>query len=267
MTRFSYRRLTPFLKGSILFHLAGLAALVVRPHLWVTVLSALVADQAIVLGAGIHPRNSLLGPNRSRLDPERTQMNSVALTFDDGPDPALTPRVLEILAEHDCRATFFVIGRKAQDNADTIRAITAAGHELGNHSWEHSAAFFFHSPARLAAEIDRTQALIGEIAGVLPTLFRAPAGIRSPLLRQELDRRNLELVSWSRRAFDTVDRRPDKILRRLTLGLTAGEILLLHDGAALSFDGSPAILKVLPALLETLKSLALKPEPVSLSTR
>jgi len=267
MIKTSPRHLTPFLTGSILFHLLGSITLFAYPRLWVSVVSALMANQAIIVGAGLHPRNSLLGPNQSRLNSEREQERSVALTFDDGPDPVITPWVLEILGKYNCKATFFVIGKKAQYYADTLRSIAAAGHELGNHSWTHSPAFFFHSPSRIATEIDRTQAVMEDTTGTSPVLFRAPAGIRSPLLGQVLADRGLKLISWSRRAYDTVDYRSEKILHRLTTGLTSGEILLLHDGVSSSTGKHPVIYNVLPTLLETFKSLGIKPGPVSPNIR
>ncbi|MCD4748397.1 MAG: polysaccharide deacetylase family protein [Thermoanaerobaculales bacterium] len=246
--------------GSALLHLMGGAAYILWPSRWAVILASMIANHAVVAAAGIHPRNQLMGPNRSRLDTDADATNQIALTFDDGPDPEVTPRVLEILAQQNCRATFFVIGERAEAQPDLVRAVVQAGHDLGNHSWDHSSAFFFHSPSQLAAQIDRTQDLLEELSGKRPRLFRPPAGIRSPLLESQLARRNLALVSWNRRAFDTVERRPAKILRRMTKNLGPGDILLLHDGSvARTAAGVPVVLEILPELLEIIQAQNLEP--------
>ncbi len=111
----------------------------------------------------------------------------------------------------------------------------------------------------MTREIGDAQALLADLTGVAPFCFRAPAGLRSPLLDPVLHRLGLHLVSWTRRGFDTRDRDPARVLARLTRGLTAGDILLLHDGhAQRSADGKPIVLHVMPRLLAALQTAGLK---------
>lgn len=248
------------LKGSIAWHVAGAAALAASPSFWPWVTAAMVTNHALVAMAGILPRAQILGPCRSRLQQGKGCRGQVALTFDDGPDPEVTPAVLKILHERGVTATFFPIGRKAAAHPSLIERIAESGHSLGNHSWSHSSAFFFHGNQRLTEEIDRSQEILEAHGGFRPIHFRAPAGIRGPFLQPMLERRGLELTAWSKRGFDTVDTRPARVLNRLTRGLGSGDIVLLHDGSsARTSDGSATVLNVLPRLLDTIEARDLRP--------
>lgn len=256
-------RYPPLLKGSVALHVAAAAVIATSPKTWPFALSALIADHAVIAGAGLWPRSRLLGPNMLRLSAPETDGGQVALTFDDGPDPEITPKVLEILAKYGVAATFFVIGHRAADHPELVREIAAAGHSIGNHSWRHSPAFFFAAGKNLASELDRTQTFLHTITGSSPSLFRAPAGIRSPLLQPMLADRGLELVSWTRRGLDTIDSQPDRILRRLLRKLRPSDILLLHDGGcARSRRGVPVVLEVLPDLLGAIETAGLQAVPI-----
>jgi peptidoglycan/xylan/chitin deacetylase (PgdA/CDA1 family) len=176
----------------------------------------------------------------------------VALTFDDGPDPAVTPRVLDLLEDAQARATFFVVGERAARRRPLLDEIVRRGHRLGNHTWSHPVGFFFLPPRALRAQIARTQDLLAEAAGEPPLWFRAPAGIRSPILEPLLAGAGLRLASWTRRAFDTVERNPETVARRLTRGLRSGDVLLLHDG------GNAAVLEALPRVLAAMAATGLR---------
>lgn len=258
-------RLPGLVKGSIAWHLAGAAALATAPSQWPWVASALIANHALVALAGILPRAQIFGPCQSRL----TRANApgrVAVTFDDGPDPEVTPAVLEILEDRGVVATFFPIGRRAAAHPSLVERITATGHTLGNHSWNHSPGFFFHSTRRLAEEIDRSQELLEILGGERPTHFRAPAGIRGPFLQPMLKRRNLVLTAWSRRGYDTTDTHSTRVLARLTRRLGPGDILLLHDGSsARASDGRAVVLNVLPRLLDAIEARGLTPTTLTSS--
>jgi peptidoglycan/xylan/chitin deacetylase (PgdA/CDA1 family) len=223
------------------------------PRYWPAFLVVVLADQAVLIGSGFVPRSRLLGANITRLSGAGAHENRVALTFDDGPDPEVTPAVLKILARHQVKATFFCVGKRAEENPELVAEIAETGHTLGNHTWSHSHAFWFLGPKRLIKEIDSTQKVLQGPDGRSPTNFRAPAGIRSPILDFVLARRGLKFVSWTRRGFDTVDHDPNRVLRRLTKSLAPGDILLLHDGAAArDADGRPVVLEVLPRLLDVI---------------
>ncbi len=253
-------RLPGLMKGSIAWHLAGAAALAAVPSRWPWVAAALVTNHALIALAGIMPRAQILGPCRSRLAPPKGTGGRVALTFDDGPDPEVTPAVLKILEDRGVAATFFPIGQRAANHPSLVKGIAAAGHSLGNHSWSHSPAFFFHSYTRLAEEIDRSQELLEALGGKWPTHFRAPAGIRGPFLQPMLERRSLCLTAWNRRGFDTTDTQPNRVLKRLTRRMGPGDILLLHDGSsARTSEGHAVILQVLPRLLDAIEARGLTP--------
>ena len=123
--------------------------------------------------------------------------------------------------------------------------------------------FGFLGPGHLRDDIARAQDAIEDATGRRPALFRAPAGIRNLFLEPVLERMSLRLVSWTRRGFDTVSRQPHRIVARLSAGLTAGDILVLHDGAPIRNPRGPAIaLETLSRLLDCLAELGLRSVPV-----
>jgi peptidoglycan/xylan/chitin deacetylase (PgdA/CDA1 family) len=243
-------RLPAFVRASAALHVLGPASLLVRPSLWPFVVSGLVADHLLLVAGGLVPRSRLLGPNVVRLDVSEPV---VALTFDDGPDPELTPRVLETLERRGARASFFCIGERAERHPGLVREIARAGHAVENHTWRHPLHFFFLAPGALGREIDRAQRVLADAAGRAPAYVRAPAGIRSPLLQPALARRGLALVSWTRRGFDTVSADAARVAARLLRGSAAGDILLLHDGGTRrDAAGGPSVIRALDLVLDGL---------------
>jgi peptidoglycan-N-acetylglucosamine deacetylase len=249
---------TPLLSGSFALHGLAAASVAVRPWLWPWALGAVVANHALLTAAGLWPRSSLLGPNLTRL-PTDVRSGRVAITVDDGPDPDVTPVVLEILERYRARATFFCIGERVAAHPELAREIIGRGHVVENHSQRHLNWFSLLGPRALGVEISTAQDTISAITGQTPRLFRAPAGLRNPFLEPVLHRCGLSLVSWTRRGFDTVSRDPELVLAKLTRGLSAGDILLLHDGhAARAGDGQPVVQVVMPRLLEALAAAGLE---------
>ena len=160
----------------------------------------------------------------------RTTRREVWLTIDDGPDPEDTPRILGLLAAHEARATFFVIGEKALLFPDLIRAITAAGHEVAHHTHTHPLAFFWcASPGRVARELDAALDALAK-TGVKPARFRPPAGIKNIWLAGALRTRGLTAIGWSARGLERWHRGPEAVSARVTRGVTPGSILLMHEG-------------------------------------
>ena len=246
----------PFVSASVVLHGAAAAAAVALPGAWPWALGAVMLDHAVLTGAGIWPRSTLLGPNVRRLPPSDGQ---VAITLDDGPDPEVTPAVLDLLAAQGARATFFCIGERARAHPALTRRIVAGGHSVQNHSLRHGYGFSLLGPRAFGREIGDAQALLADLTGVRPHCFRAPAGLRNPLLDPVLHRLGLHLVSWTRRGFDTRRGDPQRVLARLGNGLAAGDILLLHDGFAHRTAAStPAVLDVLPPLLARCRSAGLR---------
>jgi peptidoglycan-N-acetylglucosamine deacetylase len=253
-----------WLRASAVLHGGALAITVARPQWWPWTLGAVLANHLQLVAAGLTPRSTSLGSNWTRLPPSAAARGAVAITIDDGPDPKVTPQVLAILATHQARATFFCIGERVERFAAEARACAAAGHALENHSYRHPLCFSLFGTAHLRSEIERGQQVIAEITGRRPRFFRAPAGLRNPLLDPVLQQLGLQLVSWTRRGFDTATSDVETVLARLTRNLRAGDIVLLHDGhAAQTRTGSPVVLEVLPRLLEALEQRALRPVTLS----
>jgi peptidoglycan/xylan/chitin deacetylase (PgdA/CDA1 family) len=251
---------SPSLSVSAITHLGAAATVLIQPRAWPWALGAVVANHAVLTGAGLWPRSRLLGPNWTRLPAASGARGAVAITIDDGPDPAVTPQVLAQLAAHRAVATFFCVGERVERHAQLAQEIVRQGHAIENHSQKHRHNFSLLGPAGMKSEIARAQESISRVTGSTPRFFRAPAGLRNPFLDPVLNSLNLRLASWTRRGFDTVNGNADTIYGRLTNSLQGGDILLLHDGnAALGSTGQPVILEVLPRLLETLHARQLTP--------
>jgi peptidoglycan-N-acetylglucosamine deacetylase len=252
-------RPTPVIAASMGLHGAALVSFGTHPELWPWALGAVAANHAALTVLGILPRSGLLGPNLRRLPPESASRGEIAITFDDGPDPDVTPRVLDMLEAHAARASFFCIAENAARHPELCREIVRRGHAVENHSRHHRYTFALRGPAGMRAEIEAGQAMLTELTGRAPRFFRPPAGVRNPLLDPVLHALGLRLVSWTRRGFDTVHS-PDFVASRLLPSLAAGDILLLHDGnAARSASGEPVVLQVLPRLLEAARARSLRP--------
>src|SRR5262249_54492422 len=155
----------------------------------------------------------------------------VALTFDDGPDPEVTPAVLDALARHGARATFFSVGRCVEARPELAHRILAEGHELGNHSWRHSSWEPFSPPRAQIAEMERGERALAKIAasGAAP-LYRAPFGVKSPPFVEAARAKRLTMVAWSVHSRDTRTDDPARIASRVLRRVRAGDIVLMHDG-------------------------------------
>jgi peptidoglycan/xylan/chitin deacetylase (PgdA/CDA1 family) len=246
-------------KASVACHLAAVVAVLVDPALWPWSLAALVIDHGLLVGAGLWPRSTWLGSNLRRLPEASAQRGEISITIDDGPDPEVTPAVLDLLEAHGARATFFCIASQAAQHPKLCREIVARGHSVQNHSHHHAHTFSLWGPRAMAREISVAQGTLSHIIGQRPVFFRAPAGLRNPFLAPVLDEQGLQLVSWTRRGFDTVHTDPAGVLARLTRGLAAGDILLLHDANTQTAPtGKPVVLEVLPELLRCIEQAGLR---------
>jgi peptidoglycan/xylan/chitin deacetylase (PgdA/CDA1 family) len=249
----------PLLRASAAWHGGALALTLWRPQLWPWTGTALLANQLLLTGMGLWPRSRALGPNWTHLPPAAAARGEVAITIDDGPDADVTPRVLAVLAERRARATFFCIGERVARWPQIVRDCVQQGHAVENHSYRHANYFSLLGYEALCTELQQAQSGIEHASGAAPRFFRAPAGLRSPLLEPALQRLGLTLASWTRRGFDTVRGDAQAVLARLTRSLSAGDILLLHDGhAARTAQGTPVVLEVLPPLLEAIARLGLR---------
>lgn len=160
-----------------------------------------------------------------------TGRREVWLTIDDGPDPASTPRVLELLSTHGARATFFLVGAQIEKHPELARRIAAQGHAIGNHTQSHpSTSFWRASPRQIASEIDRCVAALLLANAPFEHYFRPPVGVRNPFLDPQLSARGLDLVLWNARGFDGGGRDPKAALARIARNIRPGSILVSHEG-------------------------------------
>jgi peptidoglycan/xylan/chitin deacetylase (PgdA/CDA1 family) len=247
----------PALTASLGLHAAAVATAALVPEAFWWAVAGIGLNQVGLTAAGLWPRSRLLGPNWTALPLAAVERRQFALTLDDGPDPEVTPRVLDELDRHRARATFFCIATRARAQPALVREIVARGHDVQNHSHAHHHHFALLGPRALAREVDRAQQVLSDLCGARPHCFRAPAGLRNPLLDPVLHRHGLNLVSWTRRGFDTVSHDAQRVLKRLTRGMAAGDILLLHDGQRRRGAGQPVVLEVLPRLLAHATALGL----------
>lgn len=255
MTLFPCRNWKP--TPAIWISLAVLAVCIMatlrEPALWPWTLGIVFANRIVLVIAGLIPRSTLLGPNITRLPEAAALRGTVAITIDDGPDPEVTPQVLDLLDRHGAKATFFCIGKRAAQYPELCREIVRRGHAIENHTFSHFWFFSLLDPWTIHHELREAQQVLTAITGSKPRFLRAVAGLRNPELDPVLAHTGLRLCSWSSRGFDTQVRDADAVLHSLTRDLRGGDILLLHDGGAARTDGGlPIILAVLPRLLDIL---------------
>ncbi|MGH9470064.1 MAG: polysaccharide deacetylase family protein [Terriglobia bacterium] len=173
------------------------------------------------------PSSQLFGPSLVRGPRGR---HCVALTFDDGPTPPHTERILDILKEYGVTATFFVNGKLVDRFPETLRRIAGENHAIGNHTYSHL-FLYLKTRKRIAAEIDRTQEAIERVTGQRPKIFRSPYGVRWFGLFRVLRQRGMRSVQWSDTGFDWIKKNtPADIARKTLKNVRDGSVILLHDG-------------------------------------
>jgi peptidoglycan/xylan/chitin deacetylase (PgdA/CDA1 family) len=182
----------------------------------------------------------------------------VWLTIDDGPHPEDTPRLLDLLDAAGARATFFVIGEKAERYPDLVRDILHRGHQVGNHTMTHPAGrFWMLSGGQVRTEIQRCQETVRSVTdGYECAWFRAPAGLRNHTVHPVLAEMGLTLAGWTVRGFDGVSADAAAVLRRLRAGLVDGAGVLMHE-ARPAQDGTRLAPTVLAGVLEAMAQLGL----------
>ncbi len=183
---------------------------------------------------GTWHRNSwIFGPALNRLPGSD---NVVSISFDDGPNPHATPRILDALAERDVRATFFVLGRHADRWPSLVKRMSDEGHQLGNHGYFHR-KLHRRSPAYVRDDLTRGADAIERATGMRPRHFRAPHGFRNPWVTPIARSLGERTIGWSLGVWDSARPGVDEIVRRAMSGMRAGSILLLHDGDGYDAEG------------------------------
>ena len=158
----------------------------------------------------------------------KTTKKVITLTFDDGPDPSVTPLILDILKDK-ATATFFCIGKKIDGNEEIIRRIDTEGHLIGTHSYSHAFWFDFYSSRRMKKEFIRSENMVFDILRKRPLLFRPPYGVINPVMRKAVRSAGYHVIGFSNRSLDTYYKNETKIFRRVTRKLKTGDVILFHD--------------------------------------
>lgn len=182
----------------------------------------------------------------------RTSPDAVSLTFDDGPDPEWTPRVLDILGGENGQAVFFMTGRKIRGNETVVRRISAEGHVAGNHGFSHI-PLAFRRPDRVLEEIRRTDSEIENATGRRPALFRPPYGRFDPRFRAWMRDTGHTLVMWSLMPGDFLAVTPAALVAAVRKRLTGGAVIVLHDG----HERSSGMVQALPGILSAIREAGL----------
>ena len=167
----------------------------------------------------------------------------VVLGFDDGPDPEMTPKILDILEEYNAKAIFFLIGENAIKYPDIVREIIKRGHSIGGHTLHHPVNFGTLGLIRTEAEIMDGIKVVEEIVKQKITLFRPPLGITNPVVAAIVKKNNLEVVGWNIRSYDTINKDAQKMLHLITRKIKGGSSILFHDRVKNTVEILPDILK------------------------
>lgn len=212
---------------AVLAPMLAIALAILGTNLILT-LAPLFVSHLLLLYATLAPNCSWWGPVATGF---KTDAREIWLTIDDGPSPAHTLQMLDLLEQFDARATFFVIGARAEKHPHLITEILARGHALANHTQTHpSASFWCAGPRKIQREIDGCAEHLRTTPERPALFFRAPAGIRNPFVHPVLAQRGLRLVGWTVRGLDTVKRNPARVAERIEKAARPGAIVVLHEG-------------------------------------
>ena len=205
--------------------------LVLFPPWWPIAIGVMALSHALVLWPTLRPNSQWLGPVITAFE---STSNEVWLTIDDGPTDD-TASLLDALDARGVKATFFVKGSLCVEHPDRIRLILARGHAVANHSQTHpSGAFWCLPPAAIARQVAECNAALTTITGQTPHLFRAPVGMKNPFVHPTLFRRNMTLVGWSVRGFDSFGDDVERVVQRIVPRAGNGSIIVMHQGRGFS---------------------------------
>ena len=177
-----------------------------------------------------------------------TEKKRVALTFDDGPHPSLTPKILEILARYNVPATFFMVGQNVINYPMAARAVIEAGHEVGNHTFTHPHLATLNERS-IMQEIGRCEDALEELCEYRPHLLRTPQGVLTPSLERCMLEDDYILVLWSLDTRDWDNKSTACIVQTVLDNVKSGDIILMHDYIGYNSKTPEALEKIIPALL------------------
>lgn len=184
----------------------------------------------------------------------KAKKGCVILGFDDGPDPEMTPKILDILDTYDAKAVFFLIGENAVKYPEVVREISNRGHLIGGHTLHHYINFGMLGLSRAEEEIMGGIKVIEEIIKQKISLFRPPLGISNPVIAAIIKNNGLQVLGWNIRSFDTINKDAQKMLQRMTGQIKSGSSILLHDRVKNTVE-------ILPDILKDIQSKKLKAYP------
>lgn len=220
-----------------------------RDHAW-GILAFLYA--VVATWGTVSIRSGIFGKAHHTGDPASGR---VALTFDDGPDPAATPAILDLLAARGVKATFFCVGERVCAHPEVVTRCQAEGHALANHSHRHRALTNLLFGGGMRREMTACQEALFEVTGERPRYYRPPMGLMNHAVVGAAEAHGLELVGWQARGLDTTARPAAQVVARILRAVKPGGIVLLHDGAQ---DPTRAV-AITAGVLDGLTERGLKP--------
>ncbi|WP_292010150.1 polysaccharide deacetylase family protein [Chryseobacterium sp.] len=191
---------------------------------WVYV-ACFLAFIAVVIWGSLNIQLSYFVQNITH---KKTRKKEIALTFDDGPTKH-TPKFLDLLKEHEVKATFFCIGKQIKKHPETFQRIIAEGHTIGNHTYSHSTSIGFASTQKVIDEIRKTDDIILQTGNITTDLYRPPFGVTNPNIARAIRKTKKKSIGWNIRSLDTIIDDEKKIYKRVTNGVKPGGIILFHD--------------------------------------
>lgn len=191
---------------------------------WIITIPIVLFVTILIIGSFKISLNFFL-PSISNL---KTSEKVIAITFDDGPNPDVTPGLLDLLLKENISATFFCTGSQVERYPEILKNINGNGHLVGNHTYSHNPWFAFYPAKKMILELEKTNDIIEKVLGKKPLLFRPPYGVTNPSLRTAIEETGLVSVGWSLRSFDTIKTK-EKVLRKLKRKTKAGDVVLFHD--------------------------------------
>ena len=167
----------------------------------------------------------------------------IALTFDDGPNAAITPQILAILEKENIKATFFVIGNKIEKNVALLKKINNEGHIIGNHSYSHNNLTTIYSSKKLKEDLIKCNQFIEQVIAKKPLFFRPPFGVTTPRYKRALKQLNMQSIGWTIRSLDTQSKNKELLYKKITKQISDGSIILFHDTQQITLDVLPDIIQ------------------------
>lgn len=168
--------------------------------------------------------------------------NSVVLTFDDGPMPGHTEKVLAVLAEKKAKACFFLIGKNMEQHPELVKQIITEGHQVGHHSYSHVNTFPMWSTQKVKEDIAKAATILEDITGQQNLRFRIPFGLSNPNIAKAIQQCNFQSIGWSLRTYDTMSKSKEQLVQTILSKVKAGDIILLHDWGTYTVDALPEII-------------------------